>query len=61
MEINSHSLFSKWFSESGKLVGRMFEEIMQMLADEDIFVVVLIGLSCRDVELMGMLSSDMRL
>ncbi|KAL0631558.1 hypothetical protein Q9L58_009582 [Maublancomyces gigas] len=42
VEINSHSLFSKWFSESGKLVGRMFEEIMQMLADEDTFVVVLI-------------------
>ena len=23
VEINSHSLFSKWFSESGKLVQRM--------------------------------------
>jgi hypothetical protein len=43
VEINSHSLFSKWFSESGKLVGRMFDEILQMLADEDTFVVVLIG------------------
>ncbi|KAI5848703.1 P-loop containing nucleoside triphosphate hydrolase protein [Morchella snyderi] len=42
VEINSHSLFSKWFSESGKLVGRMFDEILQMLADEDTFVVVLI-------------------
>ncbi|KAL7274092.1 hypothetical protein RUND412_003013 [Rhizina undulata] len=42
VEINSHSLFSKWFSESGKLVGRMFDEILQMLADEDSFVVVLI-------------------
>lgn len=43
VEINSHSLFSKWFSESGKLVGRMFDEILQMLADDDTFVVVLIG------------------
>jgi hypothetical protein len=43
VEINSHSLFSKWFSESGKLVGRMFEEIMQILENEDAFVVVLIG------------------
>jgi len=25
VEINSHSLFSKWFSESGKLVMKMFE------------------------------------
>jgi SpoVK/Ycf46/Vps4 family AAA+-type ATPase len=25
VEINSHSLFSKWFSESGKLVARMFQ------------------------------------
>ena len=23
IEVNSHSLFSKWFSESGKLVQRM--------------------------------------
>lgn len=28
IEINSHSLFSKWFSESGKLVQKMFETIM---------------------------------
>jgi len=24
VEINSHSLFSKWFSESGKLVQKMY-------------------------------------
>lgn len=24
VEVNAHSLFSKWFSESGKLVGRLF-------------------------------------
>ena len=27
LEINSHSLFSKWFSESGKLVQKMFDKI----------------------------------
>lgn len=27
VEINSHSLFSKWFSESGKLVQRMFKTV----------------------------------
>ncbi len=44
IEINSHSLFSKWFSESGKLVGQLFEEIHRILDDEDVFVCILIGL-----------------
>ena len=43
LEINAHSLFSKWFSESSKLVGKMFDEILAMLDDEDTFVLVLIG------------------
>ncbi|KAG9317224.1 AAA-domain-containing protein [Chiua virens] len=42
LEINSHSLFSRWFSESGKLVQRLFGSIMEMVEDEDCFVVVLI-------------------
>ncbi|KAG2158868.1 P-loop containing nucleoside triphosphate hydrolase protein [Suillus bovinus] len=42
LEINSHSLFSRWFSESGKLVQRLFTNIMEMVEDEDCFVVVLI-------------------
>lgn len=45
VEINSHSLFSKWFSESGKLVGKMFDDILQTLENDDTFVVVLIGWS----------------
>jgi hypothetical protein len=45
LEINSHSLFSRWFSESGKLVQRLFSNIMEMVEDEDCFVVVLIGKS----------------
>ncbi|KAF8318230.1 hypothetical protein DL93DRAFT_2076246 [Clavulina sp. PMI_390] len=44
VEINSHSLFSRWFSESGKLVGRLFTSITELVEDEDTFVVVLIGL-----------------
>ncbi|KAK7695669.1 hypothetical protein QCA50_000305 [Cerrena zonata] len=42
LEINSHSLFSRWFSESGKLVQKLFGTVMDMVDDEDTFVVVLI-------------------
>lgn len=42
LEINSHSLFSKWFSESGKMVQRMFDQIWNMVEDEHAFVCVLI-------------------
>lgn len=34
LEIKSHSLFSKWFSESGKLVSKLFERIREMVEDE---------------------------
>ena len=27
IEVNAHSLFSKWFSESGKLVTRLFAKV----------------------------------
>lgn len=47
MEINSHSLFSKWFSESGKLVQKLFSSINKMVDDPDCFVVVMIGQSLR--------------
>ncbi|CAG8514234.1 7021_t:CDS:10 [Ambispora leptoticha] len=42
LEINSHSLFSKWFSESGKLVQKLFQQIQDMIDEEDCFVCVLI-------------------
>jgi SpoVK/Ycf46/Vps4 family AAA+-type ATPase len=42
VEINSHSLFSKWFSESGKLVQKLFARVTEMVEDESGFVVVLI-------------------
>uniref|UniRef100_A0A673JWL9 Pachytene checkpoint protein 2 homolog n=1 Tax=Sinocyclocheilus rhinocerous TaxID=307959 RepID=A0A673JWL9_9TELE len=41
-EINSHSLFSKWFSESGKLVTKMFQKIQELIDDKDALVFVLI-------------------
>lgn len=44
LEINSHSLFSKWFSESGKLVQRLFDSITELVEEDDSFVVVLIGI-----------------
>ncbi|KAJ7283884.1 P-loop containing nucleoside triphosphate hydrolase protein [Mycena rebaudengoi] len=42
LEINSHSLFSKWFSESGKLVQRLFSSITELVDEDDAFLVVLI-------------------
>ncbi|KAK5009973.1 hypothetical protein LTR28_012445 [Elasticomyces elasticus] len=42
VEINSHALLSKWFSESGKLVGKMFEDIQTMANEETTFICVLI-------------------
>ncbi|KAF8821670.1 ATPase, AAA family protein [Cardiosporidium cionae] len=43
IEINAHSLFSKWYSESGKLTLKLFNRIKQhLLNDTDSFVCVLI-------------------
>lgn len=42
LEVNSHSLFSKWFSESGKLVMKLFTHIGEIAEDEECMVVVLI-------------------
>ncbi|KAJ3014821.1 Pachytene checkpoint protein 2 [Thoreauomyces humboldtii] len=63
VEINSHSLFSKFFSESGKLVMRMFQQIHQLLDDPDAFIVVLIDeveslSAARKAALSGMEPSD---
>ncbi|KAH8113358.1 AAA-domain-containing protein [Phellopilus nigrolimitatus] len=41
-EINSHSLFSRWFSESGKLVQNLFSTVGDMAKEEEDFVVLLI-------------------
>lgn len=42
IEINSHSLFSKWFSESGKLVMKLFMKIRQIIETKSSLVCVLI-------------------
>lgn len=43
VEINAHSLGSKFFGESGKLVGKVFEGIESLLEEEeDTFVCVFV-------------------
>ncbi|CAK0750807.1 hypothetical protein CVIRNUC_002019 [Coccomyxa viridis] len=42
IEVNAHSLFSKWFSESGKLVSRLFAKITELVEEEDSLVCVLL-------------------
>ena len=42
VEINTHSLFSKWFSESGKLVMKLFKRVREMAEDPARMVVLLI-------------------
>lgn len=49
IEINSHSLFSKWFSESGKLVMKLFDYIHDLLSNEGTMLFILIGIN-REVE-----------
>lgn len=41
-EVNCHSLFSKWFSESGKLVMKLFNHISEVAEDPECFVVLLV-------------------
>nr|CAB3267253.1 pachytene checkpoint protein 2 homolog [Phallusia mammillata] len=42
LEVNSHSLFSKWFSESGKLVMKMFRKVEELVENESHLVCLLI-------------------
>ncbi|OAF69001.1 Pachytene checkpoint protein 2 [Intoshia linei] len=42
IEINSQNLFSKWFSESGKLVSKLFSEMNEMLQNKDNMIFLLI-------------------
>ncbi|GMS84895.1 hypothetical protein PENTCL1PPCAC_7070, partial [Pristionchus entomophagus] len=42
IEVNSHSLFSKWFSESGKLVARLFEQAEEMASDDSTLLFLLV-------------------
>ncbi|OIV97153.1 hypothetical protein TanjilG_28904 [Lupinus angustifolius] len=42
VEVNAHSLFSKWLSKSGKLVAKLFQKIQGMVEEESNLVFVLI-------------------
>lgn len=42
VEINAHAIFSKYFSESGKVVGRLFDHLERILEDEETFVCIMI-------------------
>ncbi|XP_073976534.1 pachytene checkpoint 2 protein isoform X3 [Rhodnius prolixus] len=42
VEINTHSLFSKYFSESGKLVSKMFTKILEMVQIPDMLTCILV-------------------
>jgi hypothetical protein len=42
VEVCAHSLFSKWFSESGKLVSRLFGKINELVEEGDSLVFVLV-------------------
>ena len=42
IEINAHSLFSKWFSESGKLIQKLFKHIHDLCQCQNSMIFVLI-------------------
>ena len=42
LDINAHSLFSKWFSESGKLVMKLFEHVTEIAEDTTCLVIILV-------------------
>ena len=50
VEINSHSLFSKWFSESGKLVQKMFDEIRMLMEDPKVMYSKLYFIESKNVD-----------
>ena len=63
IEINSHSLFSKWFSESGKLVMKLFDYIHELLLDPSTMLFILIGVfvcCCVDGCRRGRVSLDFK-
>lgn len=46
LELNAHGLFSKWFSESGKLVSRLFDRIQEIVEDTRLLACVLVDEVC---------------
>lgn len=41
-EVNTHSLFSKWFAESGKMVKKLFDKVKETAEDKSSLNIVLI-------------------
>ncbi|KAK9500549.1 hypothetical protein O3M35_001793 [Rhynocoris fuscipes] len=42
VDINTHSLFSKYFSESGKLVSKMFTKILELVNNPEMLICILV-------------------
>ncbi|KAF2206020.1 P-loop containing nucleoside triphosphate hydrolase protein [Delitschia confertaspora ATCC 74209] len=42
IEVRSHTLLSRWFGESGKLVGKLFEAIQEMATEDSVLTVLMI-------------------
>lgn len=42
IEVNAAALFSRFFSESAKLVATLFDKIRDMTDDEEVFICILI-------------------
>ncbi|KAH7438137.1 hypothetical protein KP509_04G002400 [Ceratopteris richardii] len=63
VEINAHSLFSKWFSESGKMVTKLFQKIHSFVEEGDTLIFLLLDeveslASARHAALSGSEPSD---
>ncbi|XP_014240298.1 pachytene checkpoint protein 2 homolog [Cimex lectularius] len=63
IDINTHSLFSKYFSESGKLVAKMFDKIRELAFESKTLVCVLVDeveslTHCRETTRSGSEPSD---
>eukprot|EP00968_Pinguiococcus_pyrenoidosus_P003829 scaffold256_cov261-Pinguiococcus_pyrenoidosus.AAC.36 len=63
VEVNAHSLFSKWFSESGKLVAKMFQFAIELAEDENQLIILLIDeveslVASRNASMAGAEPSD---
>jgi pachytene checkpoint protein 2 len=42
VKVDTHSLLSKWFGESGKVVEKLFQSIEEVATDETTLVCVLV-------------------
>lgn len=42
LELNPHTLLSKWFGDSSKLIGQLFQSILALSSNESLLTVVLI-------------------